>query len=158
MGTVSNEIDGTDGTDDVIDSTTGDAIRRFDPPGLAPGNGFSHVVTADLPARLVVISGQVALDAEGRLVGAGDLAAQTRQVFANLAAALAGVPAGWEHVIKLGFFLRDARHLAVVRAVRDEVLPPGPPPASTLVEVSGLFRDDLLIEIEALAAVPAIPA
>lgn len=129
------------------------AIRRLAPPGLAPGNGYSHVITAELPARLVVVSGQVALDAEGRLVGSGDLAAQTRQVFANLAAALAAVPAGWEHVIKLGFYVRDARHVGVVRAVRDEVLPAGVAPASTLVEVSGLFRDDLLVEIDAMAVV-----
>lgn len=129
-------------------------IRRLSPEGLAPGHGYSHVVSVDVPGRLVVISGQVALDAGGRLVGAGDLEAQTRQVLANVATALAAAGAGWEHVVKLGYFVRDAGQVAVVRAVRDEVLPPGVAPASTLVEVSRLFRDDLLVEVEAWAVVP----
>lgn len=130
-------------------------IRQVSPAGLAPGAGFSHVVTVGLTGRLVIISGQVPLDGEGNLVGRGDLEAQTRQVFANLTTALASAGAGWEHVVKLGYFVRDAGQVTVVRAVRDEFLPPGIVPASTLVEVSRLFRDDLLIEIEALAAVPA---
>lgn len=129
-------------------------ISRMSPDGLAPGNGYSHVVSVDVPGRLVVVSGQVALDAEGRLVGPGDLGAQARQVFANLAAALAAAGAGWEHVVKLSYFVRDAGQVAVVRAARDEVLPAGLAPASTLVEVSRLVRDDLLVEIDALAVVP----
>ncbi|PZG02505.1 enamine deaminase RidA [Nonomuraea aridisoli] len=124
------------------------------PPGLAPGPGYSHVVSVDVPGRLVVVSGQIALDAAGQLVGAGDLRAQTRQVFANLHTALSAAGAGWEHVVKLGYYLRDASQVAVVREVRDQALPAGIAPASTLVEVSGLVRDDLLVEIEALAVVP----
>lgn len=76
-------------------------------------------------------------------------------MFANLTAALAAADAGWENVIKLGYFVRDAGQVTVVRAVRDEYLPSGVSPASTLVEVSRLFRDDLLIEVECLAVVPA---
>lgn len=130
-------------------------IRKIAPPGLAPGPGYSHAVSVDVPGRLVAISGQVALDAAGHLVGPGDLAVQTRQVLANLHAALAAADADWRHVIKLGYYLRDAGQVAVVRAVRDEIVPPGFAPASTLVEVSRLFRDDLLVEIDALAVVPA---
>ncbi|MBG6089699.1 RidA family protein [Actinomadura viridis] len=140
-------------SDDV--TRPGTAIRQVSPPALAPGPGYSHVICVDAPGRLVVISGQVPLDAGGALVGPGDLAAQTRQVFTNLRAALEAAGAGWEHLVKLGYFVRDARQVATVRAVRDEFLPAGIAPASTLVEVSALFRDDLLIEIEALAAVPA---
>jgi enamine deaminase RidA (YjgF/YER057c/UK114 family) len=142
--------------DHVSDSETrpGTDIRQIAPEGLAPGPGYSHVISVDAPGRLVVISGQVPLDASGALVGPGDLAAQTRQVFTNLAAALRAAGAGWEHVVKLGYFVRDAAQVATVRAVRDEFLPAGTAPASTLVQVSALFRDDLLIEVEALAAVP----
>ncbi|MFI7613475.1 RidA family protein [Nonomuraea terrae] len=128
--------------------------RQITPPGLAPGPGYSHVISVDVPGRLVVVSGQIALDAAGELVGAGDLRAQTRQVFANLHAALSAAGAGWEHVVKLGYYLRDASQVAVVREVRDQTLPAGIAPASTLVEVSRLVRDDLLVEIEALAVVP----
>jgi 2-iminobutanoate/2-iminopropanoate deaminase len=54
--------------------------------------------------------------------------------------------------VKLTYFLRDVGELPVVRAVRDEFVDTERPPASTLVEVSRLFRDDVLIEIEAIAA------
>ncbi|MEW2358944.1 RidA family protein [Spirillospora sp. NPDC029432] len=137
------------------DIRPGTAIRQIAPAELAPGPGYSHVISVDAPGRLVAVSGQVALDATGALVGPADLAAQTRQVFTNLAAALTAAGAGWEHVIKLGYYLVDARDVATVRTVRDEFLPAGVTPASTLVQVAALFRDDLLIEIEALAAVPA---
>ncbi|MFC6884442.1 RidA family protein [Actinomadura yumaensis] len=132
----------------------GGGVRRIAAPGLAPGPGYSHVVSVDVPGRLVVVSGQIALDGRGELVGPGDLEAQTRQVFTNLGAALDAASAGWEHVIRLGYFLRDADQVGVVRAVRDAMLPRGVEPASTLVEVSRLVRDDLLIEVEALAVVP----
>ena len=136
------------------DPRPGTGIRQSDPPGLAPGPGYSHVVSAPSTGRLVVISGQIALDAAGNLVGPGDLEAQTRQVFTNLRTALDAAGAGWEHVLRLGYFLRDAGGVGVVRAVRAEFVPAGISPAATLVEVSGLVRDDLLIEIDALAAVP----
>ncbi|GAA4062921.1 MULTISPECIES: RidA family protein [Actinomadura] len=130
-------------------------VRAINPPELAPGPGYSHVISVDTPGRLVVISGQIALDADGALVGPGDLRAQTRQVFTNLHTALTAAGADWRHVIKLGYFVRDASQVIAVRQVRDEFLPPGVAPASTLVEVARLFRDDLLIEVEALAVVPA---
>lgn len=133
---------------------SGTGIRELSPPGLGPGPGYSHVISVDSPGRLVVISGQIALDADGRLVGPGDLESQTRQVFANLQAALTSANARWEHVVRLGYFMRDARQVAVVRAVRQEMVPAGVSPAASLIEVSGLVRDDLLIEIEALAVVP----
>ncbi|MFB4310227.1 RidA family protein [Actinomadura sp. GTD37] len=130
-------------------------IRRIDAPGLAPGPGYSHVISVDVPGRLVVVSGQIALDGAGNLVGPGDLEAQTRQVFGNLEAALTAAGAGWEHVVRLGYFLRDASGVGVVRAVRAEFVPAGVSPAASLIEVSRLVRDDLLIEVEALAVVPA---
>jgi reactive intermediate/imine deaminase len=120
------------------------------PESLPRPTGYSHVVR--VPASsLVFISGQVPLDAGGELVGAGDVEAQTRQVFSNLTAALAAADVGWAQVVKLNYFLRDVSQLATVRAVRDEFLKGHRYPASTLVEVSGLFRDEVLIEIDAIA-------
>lgn len=80
----------------------GPAHRQIDAPGLPPGPGYSHAVSVDVPGRLVVISGQIALDSAGDLVGPGDLEAQTRQVFANLETALTAAGARWEHVVRLG--------------------------------------------------------
>ncbi|WP_067472611.1 RidA family protein [Actinomadura hibisca] len=132
----------------------GTDIRQITPPDLAPGPGYSHVVSVEVPGRLVVVSGQIALDAGGALVGPGDLRAQTQQVFANLQAALTAAGAGWEHVVKLGYFMLDADQVTVVREVRDQYLPDGVAPASTLIQVARLFRADLLVEIEAMAVVP----
>ena len=127
------------------------AERRFlSPETLAPPFGYSHVV--DAPAsRIIYISGQVPLGTDGQLVGQGDFEAQTRQVFQNLSAALEAADASWADVVKLNYFLRDVGQIASVRAIRDEHVDTERPPASTLVEVSGLFRDDVLIEIEAVA-------
>ena len=120
------------------------------PETLSQPFGYSHVV--DSPAsRVIYISGQVPLDAEGHLVGEGDFEAQTRQVFENLTRALEAADASWDDVVKLQYFLRDVGEIASVRAIRDEYVDTEHPPASTLVEVSALFRDDVLIEIEAVA-------
>jgi reactive intermediate/imine deaminase len=125
--------------------------RRFlSPDTLPPPFGYSHVV--DAPAtRVVYISGQVPLDAAGELVGEGDFAAQVRQVFENLSAALAAADASWDDVVKLNYFVRDVGQVASLRSIRDEYVNTERPPASTLVEVSSLFRDEVLVEIEAVA-------
>jgi reactive intermediate/imine deaminase len=125
--------------------------RRFLSPDTLPAPfGYSHVVEAPA-SRLVYVSGQVPLDAEGHLVGRGDFEAQVRQVFVNLTAALEAANASWSDVVKLNYFVRDVSRVASVRAVRDEYVDTEHPPASTLVEVSRLFRDDVLIEIDAVA-------
>jgi reactive intermediate/imine deaminase len=124
--------------------------RFLTPATLSPPFGYSHVVEA--PAGTIVyVSGQVPLDAEGQLVGEGDFEAQTRQVFENLTRALEAADASWSDVVKLDYFLRDVGQIAAVRAIRDEYIDTEHPPASTLVEVSGLFRPDVLVEIQAIA-------
>jgi reactive intermediate/imine deaminase len=127
--------------------------RFLTPATLSPPFGYSHVVEA--PAgSIVYISGQVPLDAEGRLVGEGDFAAQTRQVFENLTHALEAAEATWSDVVKLDYFLRDVGQIGAVRAIRDEYVDTANPPASTLVEVSSLFSPDVLVEIQAVAIKP----
>jgi reactive intermediate/imine deaminase len=124
--------------------------RFLTPATLSPPFGYSHVVEA--PAgSIVYISGQVPLDAEGRLVGEGDFVAQTRQVFENLTHALEAAEATWSDVVKLDYFLRDVGQIGAVRAIRDEYVDTANPPASTLVEVSSLFSPDVLVEIQAIA-------
>ncbi len=134
--------------------TTQPRITRIPAPdGVAPGRGYTHVVTGT--GRLVAISGQVALDAEGAVVGAGDAAAQARQVFENLRRCLTAAGAGFADVIKLTYFVTDVAYMPAIRAVRDEVLGADPLPASTAVQVTALVLPDLLLEIEALALVSA---
>ena len=91
--------------------------------------------------------------ADGTLAPAGDWGAQTRQAMHNVGAALAVAGATWDDVFKLTFYVVDTSALATVRAVRDEFINTERPPTSSLVQVAGLFRPDLLIEIEAVAAV-----
>jgi reactive intermediate/imine deaminase len=125
-------------------------IRHLVPAELPTPNGYSHAVDAPVE-RIVFVSGQVPLDSAGGLVGPGDVEAQTRQVFENLTRALEAAGASWATVLKLTYFVRDVEQIAAVRSVRDEYVDAARPPASTLVEVSRLFRDDVLIEIDAVA-------
>ena len=121
------------------------------PDGVAPGNGYSHVVTG--PGRWVAIAGQVALDANGDLVGPGDAEAQAGQVFANLDACLKAAGATFTQVVKLGIYVTDLAVLPAIRKARDEYVDTANPPASTAVQVVALFRPDVLLEIEAFAIV-----
>jgi enamine deaminase RidA (YjgF/YER057c/UK114 family) len=114
--------------------------------------GYTHVVEVTA-GRPVYIAGQVALDPSGAIVGPGDIRTQTRQVFDNLQTGLQAVGAGFEQVVKLTYDLVDATQLRVVREVRDQYINIQQPPASTAVEVQRLVRDDLLIEVEAIAVI-----
>lgn len=125
----------------------------INPEGLPPTNGYSHAVSFTGP--LVVISGQVPMDADGNVVGADDPRAQTRQVFHNLRGALAAAGSDLAHVVKLTVFLTSMGDLADFRGVRDEFIDARRPPASSLVQVSGLVHPAFRIEIEALATVPS---
>ena len=114
--------------------------------------GYTHVVEVTA-GRPVYVSGQVAIDPAGTLVGPGDVRAQARQVFENLAAALQAVGASFEQVARLTIYLVDATQLPAVREVRDQYVNTARPPASTAVEVRRLVLDDLLIEVVAVAIV-----
>ena len=125
------------------------------PEGLAAANGYSHVVTAP-SGKLVFVSGQVANDAKGNLIGKGELRAQTEQVFKNLQTALTAAGASFENVVKLTWFVRDYKpeDVTILREVRDRYVNTATPPASSLIGVASLFQQDYLIEVEAIAVVP----
>jgi enamine deaminase RidA (YjgF/YER057c/UK114 family) len=124
----------------------------FTPPGTSGPHGYSQVVEVPASARLIYTSGQVPLDSAGNLVGAGDFRAQATRVFENLRLVLAASGATFKDVIKLNYYVTDARNLAVLREVRDQFVNSAAPPASTLAEVKGLFRPDVMLEVEAVAA------
>lgn len=115
---------------------------------LASTHGsWSQVVVA---GELVAISGQVALDRDGKLLGGDSLVAQARHVFAAIDAALAAAGSSRRGLVKLTIYVTQLDDLGGLRAARDEWLGEIAP-ASTLVQVAGLVRDDLLIEVDALA-------
>ncbi|MBI1258403.1 MAG: RidA family protein [Chloroflexi bacterium] len=129
-------------------------IRMSNPATLVKPNGYSHVAEVT-GGKTIYLSGQIALDASGALVGAGDMQAQAQQVFSNLKSALESVGADFSAVVKLTYFVVDIAQIPVIRDVRDQYINTQNPPASSAVEVRRLVRDDLLIEIEAVAVVPA---
>ncbi len=127
-------------------------IEHIRPEGLANNPAYTMVVAAT-GTRTVYISGQVALDGQGQLVGANDLGAQTEQVMQNLQTALAGAGATFADVVKITTYVVGYKpaHRGVISAVRSPYFPADAPPASTLVGVSALAAPEWLIEIEAVA-------
>jgi len=133
---------------------TNDLVRFSNPATMSQPTAYSHVAEVR-GGRLIFLSGQVSQDAKGNPVGKGDMRVQTRQVFANLKAALEAVGADWSNVVKMNTYITDAANIPVFREVREEVMASVKPrPASTAVVVSKLFGDDWLLEIEAVVVVP----
>lgn len=129
--------------------------RHLNPAAIGKPGGYTHVVEAAGPGRIIYISGQLGLDVDNKLVGApGDFRSQAEQTFINLKSALDAVDARFEHVVKLNNYLTDISQLPVFREVRDRYVDTAAPPASTTIAISGLARPGALIEIEAVAIVP----
>ena len=124
------------------------------PAGLSNPGGYSHVVTAR-GGKTIYSAGQVAFDEAGQLVGAGDLRAQTRQVFENLKAALAAAGATFADVVKATIYVVNYQpsDRAAIVETRSEYFSKDKPPASTLVGVQALAAPGLLVEIEVVAVV-----
>jgi enamine deaminase RidA (YjgF/YER057c/UK114 family) len=130
--------------------------RIVEVPGNATNPGFAHAVVAT--GRVAYVSGQVSIDADGELVAPGDLARQTEQALTNLHRIIATMGADWSDVVKLSWYVTDATQVQTIRDVRDRLLRPAvgdrPNAASTLIQVAALFRPDVLIEVEAVVALP----
>jgi enamine deaminase RidA (YjgF/YER057c/UK114 family) len=126
-------------------------IQRINPEGLSKPNRFSHVVIAK-GEKTIYISGQTSHDANGKLIGKGDLAVQTDQAYKNLRIALAASGATFADVVKMTLFIVNLRPemMDTVRSVRDRYIPANFP-ASTAVGVQALGGADYLIEIDAIA-------
>ncbi|MBW5424420.1 RidA family protein [Streptomyces sp. BG9H] len=121
------------------------------PEGVAPASAYTHVVMGS--GRFIAVSGQLALDEKGELVGEGDAAAQARQIFENLRRCLAAAGATFDDVVKLTYFVTDMAHMPAVRAARDAFLDPERLPAASAVQVVSLVAPEFLMEIEAFAVV-----
>ncbi len=129
---------------------------RMNPESVAPPIGsYSHAVRVETSdATWIYVSGQIALDAGGTLVGIGDLRAQTTQVFESLQAILAANGATFADVVKLTTFVTTLEDLSGMREVRSRYLA-GDYPASTAVQIAALVDPDALIEVDLVAVVAA---
>jgi enamine deaminase RidA (YjgF/YER057c/UK114 family) len=126
-------------------------LELINPDGLATPQSYTHVVAAT-GSRLLFVSGQVAEDVEGDLVGAGDLAAQARLAFANVGRALAAGGARPDQVARITIYVVGLRpeHLAAISEARTAVFGEHKP-ADTLLGVATLAEPGRLIEVEAIA-------
>jgi reactive intermediate/imine deaminase len=132
-------------------------VKRTNPPTLSTPTGYTHVVEVSGPSKTIYISGQIALDRSGNVVGPGDMKAQAEQVFRNLEAALTAAGAKFTDVVKMNTYTTDISQIQAIRDVRGRYFAQATP-ASTLVQVVHLARPELLLEIEVVAAVPVSPS
>ncbi len=122
-----------------------------------PLGAYSHSVLVS-PGKLLFIAGQVAVDPNGNPVGKDDVIAQTRQVFQNLAGVLNGAGASFSNVVEFTTYLVGRESVQPFVEARTEIFPTIYPdrdyPPNTLLIISGLVREEFLVEIKAVAAIP----
>jgi enamine deaminase RidA (YjgF/YER057c/UK114 family) len=128
--------------------------KFINPDGLVKPGAYTPAISVQ-GGRTIYVSGQVSQDAQGNLVGKGDLLAQTEQVYKNLGLALSGAGASFADVVKLNVYVVgfQPQHRALLQSVREKHVSKEHPPASTLIGVQALARADFLVEIEAVAVV-----
>lgn len=115
--------------------------------------GYTQVVTASGVQKLVFISGQLPLDENNKLIGEGDIEAQTRACYENLRKSLASVGADFSNVVRMTTYITDLiEHPKGIRKVRAEYFGTETPPASTMIEIPRLLNN-MLIEVEAMAVI-----
>lgn len=127
-------------------------VQFINPPTVHKPTGYSHAVkTGGCP--LVFVSGQVALDQKGELVGAGDFGRQAEQVYRNLEEVLRAAGAGFADVVKINSYVvgLTPERRQTLRDVRARFMKQENPPASTLIGVQALARPEFLLEVEAVA-------
>jgi len=121
----------------------------INPSNMAKPSGYSYAVKKR--GTPVFISGQVGIDAEGRVVGEGDAAAQTAQAFDNLRTVVEASGGSMDDIVKITIFVTDPSFRGAVVAARQRYFKDGEYPASTYLVVSGLAVPQLLVEVEAVA-------
>lgn len=139
----------------IVNSFSQSPLKLVNPGSVATSKGYSHAARIDLGnSTLLLISGQVPLDNQGNLVGKDDMSKQTEQVFRSIKNIIEAEGGNMNHLAKINIFTKDVSKIQLIRYVRDKFINTQAPPASTLVEVSNLYREDVLIEIEATAIIP----
>jgi reactive intermediate/imine deaminase len=115
-----------------------------------PSGHFAQATMVEAKGRLLFISGMLAKDASGEIIGKGDIEAQTRQVCENLKAAVEAAGGTLEDICRVDVYIRNMEQFPLIHKVRREYFT-GVAPASTMVEVSKFTTPDALIEINAIA-------
>ena len=123
----------------------------INPPNMSPPQGYSYAIKKS--GTPVYIAGQVAIDAQGHLVGEGDAAAQAEQVFQNLRNVVQACGGSMDDVVKINIYVTDAAYRSAVVSARQRHFTEGQYPASTYVVVSALAVPELLVEVEAVAMI-----
>lgn len=127
--------------------------RREIQPASVPRPVAEYAMGVEVSGgRTLYVAGQVALDADGKLVGEGDFRAQARQVLGNVQAIVEEAGGTMSDIVKMTTLLTDMSDYAAFCEVRSEYLKP-PFPAATLVEISSLVRPEWLLEVEAIAVI-----
>ena len=130
-------------------------VEYLNPAGMLKNPAFTQVAVVSGAARTVYVGGQDAVDAQGQVVGKGDMVAQAEQVFRNLETALAAAGAGLEHIVKWNIYVRQGQPVQEgVEVFRRVWAQRSDPPVITVVFVAGLGHPDFLLELEAIAVVP----
>ncbi len=130
-------------------------VQHLNPEGLPRNPAFSQAVSVSGAHKVVYIGGQNAVDGSEAIVGKGDLATQTRQVFRNLEAVLAAAGARLEHVVKWNIMVVAGQPIpSAFQVFQEEWDSKANPPAISVSIVAGLANPDFLIEIDAVAVVP----
>lgn len=128
--------------------------KYVNPSTMPPPHGYSQVITHEGGGKLVFISGQVAANNSGNLVGIGSLEEQANQTFTNIKNGLEAVGGDMHHIVKLTNYLKDISQIARLRQIRDKFVNTQNPPASTTIQT--VFDDEeILVEIDAIAIIPA---
>ena len=117
-----------------------------------PSGHFSQTITADARGRLVFISGMTSKGPDGGIVGVGDIEAQTRQMCENIKAAVEAAGGSMADICRVDVYVKSMADFDVIHKVRREYFP-APPPASTMVQITGFTHPDYLIEMNAIAVV-----
>lgn len=128
---------------------------RFNPPSGWPqlGRAFNHGVV-EPEGRRLHITGQVAWDSAGQVVGLGDCEAQVRKSFDNVESILAAVGGRLEDIVTMTIYFLDPADLPAIQKVRAERLAPEVAPASTIIQTPGLVVPELLVELVPIAVIP----
>ena len=130
-------------------------VQYLNPEGLHQNPAFTQVVSVSGPAKTVYVGGQNAVDVNGQVIGKGNLAAQTEQIFHNLELALKAAGTRLEHVVKWTIYVVQGEDIRSGLGVFGRVWGERPnPPVITVLVVAGLANSEFLAELDAVAVIP----
>jgi enamine deaminase RidA (YjgF/YER057c/UK114 family) len=131
------------------------SVQHLDPDGLHKNPAYSQAVVVTGPVKTVYVGGQNAVDASGKIVGKGDIKAQSEQVLKNVGTALAAGGAKLEHVVKWNVYIVQGQSpVPGFEAFRRAWGDRPNPPTITVLFIAGLANPEFLVEIDAIAVVP----